>query len=254
MTIESNSIVIKHITLIMSKIPIIKKTRYSDPVQQGYLQLPDNKDFDYATVLRKDEEIYKCFKNDIWVTTFCNICKKYLCRDYGAISNHCIRIHDNSETFIKSSRKNTLKLILLSNTHLNLVENADFKSLFLLEFISRRALSNFLSIITIKVKQNIKELLANFEYVTIYFDEWSKFQHNFLGITVSTCNSIFLLDLIVPDDIERTREVISHYVKSTLENYQISNKIAFQCSDCGSNVISICENIDWFPCCNHILR
>ena len=36
--------------------------------------------------------------------------------------------------------------------------------------------------------------------------------------------------------------------------YEINNKIAFNCTDCASNISSLFDNIQWFPCCNHIIN
>ena len=237
----------------MSRILIIRDKSDINSVI-GHLQLPDNKDFDYAMIHRKNDDIYKCFKFGVWNCTFCKTCAKYLCTDYGTISRHCSILHQNLEKKEEIIQKKILKFVLLNNIYFSIVENPDFTDLFPFDIMTRRTVTNYLGTISIKVREKIKMILSKLDYVTIYFDEWSKFQHNFLGVTVSTHDSIFLLDLIVPDDVERTREVISHYVNVSIEYYQISKKIAFQCSDCGSNVLSVCENIDWFPCCNHILN
>ena len=239
---------------VSNTVPIYTKTWNGKVFTGELLQLSEEIFYDYAILFKKEDEIYKCFRNDIWICCFCKKCSTFLCRDYSTISNHCLRKHRKKDEIEKFTQKNILKFVILNNQYLSIVENSDFKALFPFEIISKKKISDILNIFYDEVKSKIKKELAKHDYMTIYFDEWSKFQHNFLGITVSTSNSIFLLDLIVPDDIERTREVISHYIQLTLNYYQISTKISFQCSDCGSNVLSVCQDIDWFPCCNHILN
>lgn len=220
----------------------------------NYLQLPIcDIDIEYVIVYKSEQGLYKCYKDNTWVKTFCKRCSKFLCNDYSTISNHCLRKHKN-ETYEKFAKKGILKFIFLNNQYMSIVENKYFKNLFEFDIFSRRSIFNYLSLLKNKVRDLLEEELSKYEHITIYFDEWSKFQHNFLGVTASTYDKIFLLELLVPDDIERTKEVISSHVNLTLNNYNISTKITFQCTDCGSNVLNLIENVEWFPCCNHILN
>ena len=100
----------------MSFIPIILD-RKDAFVIIGRLQLRDNKDVDHAILLRKDDEIYKCFKGDAWVCSFCKKCTKYLCTDYSTISRHCSVCHKNLKSTENAIQKQILKLVLLNNLY-----------------------------------------------------------------------------------------------------------------------------------------
>ena len=146
----------------MSFIPIILD-RKDAFVIIGRLQLPDNKDVDHAILLRKDDEIYKCFKGDAWVCSFCKKCTKYLCTDYSTISRHCSVCHKNLKSTENAIQKQILKLVLLNNLYLSFVENPDFTALFSFDVISRKTVTNYFDIISKKVREKIKEILATFD-------------------------------------------------------------------------------------------
>ena len=99
----------------------------------------------------------------------------------------------------------------------------------------------------------IKSILSDTRYICIYYDEWTKFAINFIGITATTKDFVITLDIIAPDDYDRGRDTIKYLINSRLQWYEISDKISFSCTDCGSNVIALL-NSNWFPCTNHVLN
>ena len=120
---------------IIPSIRIVSKDNIN--MVNGFLVLPYSKDLDYAIHFKKDKNIFKCYKGNIWVTTVCRKCNTYLCTDYSTISNHCLRKH-KKEIFENNLRKNIIKFIILNNQYLSVVEDPDFNSLFPIQPISRR--------------------------------------------------------------------------------------------------------------------
>ena len=99
----------------------------------------------------------------------------------------------------------------------------------------------------------IKSILSDTRYICIYYDEWTKFSINFIGITATAKDFVITFDIIAPDDYDRGRDTIKYLINSRLQWYEISDKISFSCTDCGSNVIALL-NSNWFPCTNHVLN
>jgi hypothetical protein len=107
-----------------------------------------------------------------------------------------------------------------------------------------------------KTREYLKEILHDQEFVSIELDEWTHFSSNFLGIVASTIDHSYLLALTVPDDYQRTANVISSTLNAQLEFFEIKDKICGSITDCASAIrkaVSISE-ISWIPCSCHLLN
>ena len=107
------------------------------------------------------------------------------------------------------------------------------------------------------VRAQIKAIIDLKKYYSLNLDEWTIYNYNFIGITITFDDCYYLLCLNAPDDLSRSADVIARVFKDSLSFYNIKNdKIIFTTTDSASSVkkaINI-SGIKWFPCCAHILN
>ena len=214
---------------------------------------PNNETYDYAIEVSQNKSVFRLYIKDTWVRSYCRKCNKYYANDNSCINAHCLRNHDNSQKeWFTKVKKLSLKLYLLNASFANLVEKRDFIESFG-DSICSKTITSYMHTIYSQEQEMIKGILEQEPFLTIYFDEWTKFGINFIGISVSTKSSVYALDVIAPDDMNRSRETVRNILCTKLQWFNIMNKIAFHCTDCASNVIALLES-KWFPCTNHVLN
>ena len=95
------------------------------------------------------------------------------------------------------------------------------------------------------------------KYYSLNLDEWTRYNYNFIGITITFDDCYYLLCLNAPDDLSRSADVIARVFKDSLSFYNIKNdKIIFTSIDSASSVkkaINI-SGIKLIPYCVHILN
>ena len=235
-------------------IPIAIKSKDGIEITNKTIAVSEAKNIDFAVESQTYEKIYRCYSNRVWTETFCAHCNKFLSNQNPSLSRHYKVVHGAFDGWMKKFNRLAMKLTLLHNEYISILDNPDFKALFPKKPICSKTLYNHIDLLYIEEKIKINCLLHNYEFLSVYFDEWTRFSYNFIGITASTTDKIFVLDVIVPENIDRTRDVLRDVIKSTLNYYKIYQKVVFQCTDCASNIKALLDNINWFPCCNHIIN
>ena len=232
-----------------------KKLTFATDKQLTLMVLPPNNEiYDYAIEVNKKNSIYRLYNTQgVWIRTYCRKCRLYMTNDNSSINTHHLRKHNKSqEEWSSKLVKFSLKLYLLHENYANIVEKRDFVETFGASIFSS-TLVEYMHKIYNEELEMLKKILEQEPFVTIYFDEWTRFSINFIGISVSSKSNVFALDVVAPDDIDRTRETVRNLVCSRLQWFGLTNKIAFHCTDCASNVVALLAT-KWFPCTNHILN
>ena len=232
-----------------------KKLTFATDKQLTLMVLPPNNEiYDFAIEVNKKNSIYRLYNTQgVWIRTYCRKCRLYMTNDNSSINTHHLRKHNKSqEEWSSKLVKFSLKLYLLHENYANIVEKRDFVETFGASIFSS-TLVEYMHKIYNEELEMLKKILEQEPFVTIYFDEWTRFSINFIGISVSSKSNVFALDVVAPDDIDRTRETVRNLVCSRLQWFGLTNKIAFHCTDCASNVVALLAT-KWFPCTNHILN
>lgn len=219
-----------------------------------------NNGFKYYIEHKRHKNIIYLFKdndenyNNKW--GYCLKCSKFISRDSSNISKHQNSVHKNFITNLNEMNNKIMKLLIEVNASSLTVEKKQFHDIFPQFYKNRRTYIDKLNALYELTKQNIRNYLAQVEYVNIYIDEWSRFGLNFVGIFCSSVEKDFLLACGIPDSIFRDALCLSEYIKNQISEYRINEKINFCSTDCAPNIAKAALNLelDWNPCCCHVIN
>ena len=144
----------------------------------------------------------------------------------------------------------------MRNSH-HVIEDQSFQNLFPSQLPSIEKFENKFHETFLAVQSKIKMIIRFSSYYSLSQDELTRFNYNFIGISIIINDNYYLLCLNAPDDLSRSSEVISRVFNEILNNYKLDrNKIVSTCTDCASAVrksIKI-SNVFWTPCCAHMIN
>ena len=187
---------------------------------------------------------------------FCSLCNKYISSDPGNVSKHVKAKHYTSQLWKKDFDK-IINFFAVNAIPHSIIESKSFAELFPYSLPSLETFETRFHETYLMIQSKIRRILDQCPYYSLSLDEWTRYNYNFIGISVTIESGYYLLCLTVPDDISRTSNVISRILNENLANYNLDrNKIACTCTDCASSVRKAIKisGIEWTPCCSHIIN
>ena len=166
-------------------LPIAKKVKKqrdrTDFVLTGQrIPIPCLRRYDFCVQCKKYPTVFRCYSNNIYSENFCKKCCKFF-SSQTCIKIHCVRNHNLEHEYQKRLKQKVLKFVLLNNQYLSIVDNYDFQTIFPVHPISRKTITKYLDLLYGELKMKIKKKLQKESYMSIYFDEWTRFSFNFMN-------------------------------------------------------------------------
>lgn len=162
---------------------------------------------------------------------YCEKCNKYISSDSGNISKHINSKHLTIEQWV-CSVDDIIKFISKNSLPHAIIKSDSFIKLFPYIIPSYDTFEKKFHELYLVIQTKIRTILNNANYYSLCLDEWTRYNYNFIGITVTVDDKYYLLSLTCPDDISRSAEVISRTLNEGLSYYGIDkNKIISACTD-----------------------
>lgn len=242
---------------------------YSIPVDCDYSDMTDvtlgRKRFDEIiplTLLTEHSmasvQILACQRSrDIILQYYCTSCKEVLSFDLSNVRKHLNNKHSKSEQTKHMRAIAAETYLFLRYRPLSEAEDELFlAAIGDIPLPGRKALRSQLDRYYEEMTVRLTDKLSSGPGFSLVLDEWTHYGIKFLGLVAITIDSIYLLSLTNPFDLNRTAAVIKSEFENRLNELNVRDQVIIGVSDCAASMRKAVTSsgLKWFPCACHIIN